>query len=90
MFAVDFKMKDQKEYFRHILLCHFPKGKNAVSAHNNLCDVYGKNALKLHQCQNWFAKFSSGDFDVKDAPSSGRPIEVNDKSKTVLNDMRDC
>ena len=39
------------------------------------------NFLILHtvrQCQNWFARFRSGDFDLKDAPRSGRPTEVDD------------
>ncbi|GFU04942.1 mariner Mos1 transposase [Trichonephila clavipes] len=30
------------------------------------------------QCQNWFAKFRSGDFSLKDEKRSGRPVEVDD------------
>ena len=59
-------MENQKEHFRHILLFYFRKGKNASQAHKKLCAVYGDEALKERQCQNWFAKFRSGDFSLKD------------------------
>ena len=65
-------MEDQKEHFRHILLFYFRKGKNASQAHKKLCAVYGDEAIKERQCQNWFAKFRSGDFSLKDEKRSGR------------------
>ncbi|EZA54179.1 Histone-lysine N-methyltransferase SETMAR, partial [Ooceraea biroi] len=50
---------------------------------------YGEDALKLRQCQNWFTKFRSGDFNVKDAPRSGRPIEIDDdKIKALIDSNR--
>ncbi|GFW06318.1 histone-lysine N-methyltransferase SETMAR [Trichonephila clavipes] len=71
-------MENQKEHFRHILLFYFRKGKNASQAHKKLCAVYGDEALKEQQCQNWFAKFRSGNFSLKDEKRSGRPVEVDD------------
>ena len=65
-------------HFRHILLYYFRKGKNAVQALKKLHDVYSIKSLTERQCQNWFARFRSGDFDLKDAPRSGRPTEVDD------------
>ncbi|GFW37538.1 histone-lysine N-methyltransferase SETMAR [Trichonephila clavipes] len=53
------------------------KGKNAVQARKKLTDVYGEGVLTVRQCQNWFAKFRSGNFDVEDAPRSGRPVEAD-------------
>ncbi|EZA48369.1 hypothetical protein X777_13935, partial [Ooceraea biroi] len=51
--------------------------------------IYGEDALKLRQCQNWFTKFRSGDFNVKDAPRSGRPIEIDDdKIKALIDSNR--
>ena len=38
--------------------------------------MYSEDVLKLRHCQNWSAKFRFGDFDVKDAPRSESPIEV--------------
>ena len=39
-----------------------------------MCGVYGDECLSERQCQNWFARFRSGNFDVKDEPRPGRPI----------------
>ena len=61
-------------HFHHILLFHFRKGKSAVQAHRKLCDVYGGECLSKRQCQNWFARFRSGNFDVQDELRPGRTI----------------
>ncbi|GFX79335.1 histone-lysine N-methyltransferase SETMAR [Trichonephila clavipes] len=43
--------------------------------------------LKLvRQCQNWLAKFRSGNFDVEDAPRSGRPVEADKDAIKALVD----
>ena len=41
--------------------------------------MYGEDVLTERQCQNWFAKFRSGNFDVEDAPRSGRPVEEHNR-----------
>ena len=71
-------MEEQDVHFRHILLYYFRKGKNASQAHKKLCAVYGNEALKERQCRNWFVRFRSGDFSLKNAQRSGRPIEVDE------------
>ena len=38
------------------------------------CDVYGLSAVSVRVAQIWFKRFQSGNFDVKDARRSGRPI----------------
>ena len=63
-------MENQKKHYRHILLFYFRKRKNASQAHKKLCAVYGDEALKERQCQNWFDKFRSGDFSLKDEKRS--------------------
>ncbi|GFU22613.1 mariner Mos1 transposase [Trichonephila clavipes] len=40
--------------------------------------IHGDEALKEQQCQNWFAKFRSGDFSLKDEKRSGCPVQVDD------------
>ncbi|GFU33507.1 histone-lysine N-methyltransferase SETMAR [Trichonephila clavipes] len=70
-------MESDKQHFRHILLFYYRKGKNAVQARKKLPDVYGEGVLTIRQCQNWFAKFRSGNCDVEDAPRSGRPVEAD-------------
>ena len=71
-------------HFRHILLCYYQKGKNAVQARKKLYDVYGEKSLTERQCRNWFARFRSGDLDLKDAPRSGRPTEVEDDNMKAM------
>ena len=52
-------------------------------------DVSGEKSLTDCQCQNWFNRFRSGDFDLKDAPHSRRPTEVNnDKIKAMIENNR--
>ncbi|KAJ0184406.1 hypothetical protein K1T71_000829 [Dendrolimus kikuchii] len=70
-------MESDKQHFRHISLFYYRKGKNAVQARKELTDVNGEGVLTVRQCQNWFAKFRSGNFDVEDAPRSGRPVEAD-------------
>ena len=43
-----------------------------------MCDLCGDKALKERQCWNWFIKFGSGDFSLKDKPPSGRPSDVDE------------
>lgn len=63
-------------HYRHILLYYFKKGKRAAEAHKKICGVYGDKALTERTCQNWFAKFRAGNFDINDAPRPGRPQEI--------------
>ena len=71
-------MECKHEHFCHILRVYFRKGKNAVQAAKKLRDVYGEEALNYRQCRNWFDKFRTGDFLLKDEQRSGRPNEVDD------------
>ncbi|GFV79187.1 histone-lysine N-methyltransferase SETMAR [Trichonephila clavipes] len=79
-------MESDKHHFRHILLFYYRKGKNAVQARKKLTDVYGEGLLTVRQCQKWFAKFRSGNFDVEDAPRSGRPVEAEKEAIKALVD----
>ncbi|EFN84366.1 Histone-lysine N-methyltransferase SETMAR, partial [Harpegnathos saltator] len=41
------------------------------------------------QCQNWFARFRSGDFSLKNAQRSGRPVEVDEtRIKAIIDSDR--
>ena len=76
----------KNEHFRHILLFHFGKGKNAAQASKKLRYVYGEEALKDKQCRNWFDKFRFGDFSLKDEQRLGRPNEVDDDQIKAINE----
>ena len=46
-------------------------------------------ALKDRQCRNWFDKFRSGVFSLKDEPRPGRPNEVDDEQiKAIIESDR--
>jgi len=79
-------MEIEKEHCRHILLFYYRKGKNAVQARKKICNVYGEDVLTERQCQNWFAKFRSANFDLKNKPRPGRPVEGNEGSIKALID----
>ena len=71
-------MEGKIDHFRHILIFNFRKGKNAAQAAKKLRDAYGEEASKDREYSNWFDKFRSGDFSLKDEQRSGRPNAVDD------------
>ncbi|XP_067206337.1 histone-lysine N-methyltransferase SETMAR-like [Linepithema humile] len=70
-------MSENQEHFRHILLFYYKKRKNAAQAKEKICRVYGEDALTRQTAANWFRRFRDGNFDIKDAPRSGRSIVEN-------------
>jgi len=58
------------------MLYEFHSKKNATQATNSVCLVYSDLSLDVRTCQRWFARFSSGDFDLNDTDRPGRPIEA--------------
>ena len=58
-------MECKKENSRHIFLFYFRKGN-------------GEEAPKDRQCRNWFDKFRSGDFSLKDEQRSDWPNVIDD------------
>ena len=79
------KMEEKKQHFRHIMLYHFKKGKNATEMQIKICAVYGEGAVTDRMCQKWLANFRAGDFSLDDAPQPGRPVEVDsDQIETLI------
>jgi len=77
-------MEANKVHFRHILLFLFRKGLKAAEAEREICNVYGDNAVNESVCRKWFARFRFGNFNLEDAPRSGRPSEINDDEIKAL------
>ena len=71
-------MSPDKLHIRHCMPNEFHSKKNAIQATNSICLVNNDLALVVGTCQRWFARFSSGDFDLNDKDRPGRPIEAND------------
>ncbi|CAH2264971.1 jg5038 [Pararge aegeria aegeria] len=75
-------MSKSNEEIRYILKFYYKIGKNAMQAAKKICDVYGPSAATVRVAQIWFKRFQSGNFDVKDAPRSGR--RITDKMDAIF------
>ena len=51
------KVEEKKQYFQHIILYYFKKGKKVTETQKKICAVYGEGAVTDPTCQKWFAKF---------------------------------
>ena len=70
-------------------MLYYRKDNDAVQARKQYPDVYGEGVLTVRQCQNWFFKFRSGNFNVEDAICSARPVEADfDAIKTLVDANR--
>lgn len=70
---------------RCILLYEFRKGSKAAMAHRNICQVFGQTSISLRNCQLWFQKFRSGNFDLENQPKTGRPTVIDeDQLRAVI------
>ena len=49
--------------------------KTAAESHRMLVEAYGERALFKTQCFEWFKKFKSGDFDVRNEERGKPPSE---------------
>ena len=52
----------KKQFFQHIMLYCYKKGKNKTETQKKICVVYGEGAVTDQICQKWFVKFCAGDF----------------------------
>ena len=67
-------MSIDKMHIRHCMLYEFNLKLNASQATKSICSVYFDDVLDVRTCQNWFARFKTGDFDIKDKKRTGRPV----------------
>ncbi|KOC64196.1 Histone-lysine N-methyltransferase SETMAR [Habropoda laboriosa] len=75
---------EKNEHFRHLLLFAFNQGSKAAKAARDICAVYGEGAIAERTARDWYAKFKNGNFDLKDAPRSGRPVEFDEERLNQL------
>lgn len=75
-------MSEISDEIRYVMLFYYKKGKNGAKTCRKICAVYGEDAITERTVQFWFARFRSGNFDVKDASRSGRP--VTEKADEIL------
>ena len=54
-----------------LVFCYHLK-KTSAESHRMLVEAYGEHALGKTQCFEWFKKFKSGNFDVRNQDRGGR------------------
>ncbi|GFX93639.1 histone-lysine N-methyltransferase SETMAR [Trichonephila clavipes] len=78
-------MEVNKQKVRYILQFFFDKVENASQVVEIVNGVYGADTVTANYVKFWFRRFSSGIFDVKDAPHTGRPVVENvDKISEII------
>ena len=65
------RLCNQWKQENHIVTLDWPSQSPDLE---NVNSVYGPDTVTANHAQFWFRRFRSGNFDVKDAPRSGRPI----------------
>ena len=71
-----------------LIFCYHLK-KTAAESHRMFVKAYGEHALGKSQCFEWFKKFKSGDFDMRNE-ERGKPTKFEDSElQTLLNENDD-
>lgn len=71
-----------------LIFCYQLK-KTAAESHRMLVEAYGRHALGETQCKEWFRKFKSGDFDVRNEERGRPPKKFEDAELGALLDEDD-
>ena len=77
-------------HLRKVLIFCFHIKKSAAEAHWNLTSTYGDAALSERMCRQWFQRFKSGDFDVKDVQGGGKENIFEDSWLETLRTEDSC
>lgn len=72
-----------------LIFCYHLK-KTAAESHRMLVEAYGEHALGKSQCFEWFKKFKSGDFDVRNAERGRPPKKFEDADLQAMLDEDDA
>lgn len=80
----------KKQHLREVLLSHFFAKKTAAESHQLLVELYGEHSLSRTQCYEWFQRFKSGDFDIKDKQRPGVAKKFEDEELETLLDEDSC
>jgi histone-lysine N-methyltransferase SETMAR len=80
-------MELDRSQLRTIVYYCWKRNMNPPAICKEVNDVLGDHSISLRTCQNFVHNFLSGDFDVTDAPRSGRPsLDINDEIQKLLDE----
>lgn len=80
----------EKSILRGSLITFFHLKKTAAESYRLLVEAYGEHAPTQKTCENWFQRFRSGDFYVKDKERSGQPKKFENEDLKALLDEDSC
>jgi len=72
-----------------LIFCYHLK-KTAAESHRMLVEAYGEHTLGKSQCFEWFKKFKSDDFDVRNEGRGKPPKKFEDSELQALLDEDDA
>ena len=72
------KFEPTKRNLREAMLFCFHLKKSAAGCHCLLAEAYGNHTPTVQTVENWFRRFKSGDFDLKDKERPGQPKKFQD------------
>lgn len=78
-----------KAHLRHVLIFLFNQKKKSSESYRIIIETYGEHAISQKTCENRFARFKSGKFDVADKERENRPKLFEDTELQALLD-EDC
>ena len=70
-----------------LVFCYHLK-KIAAESHRMLVEAYGEHALGKTQCFEWFKKFKSGNFDVRNEDRRKPPKKFEDNELSIMSASR--
>ncbi|EYC39682.1 hypothetical protein Y032_0644g1069 [Ancylostoma ceylanicum] len=73
------KMVSRRD-FRVVMLYEFKLNHSAAEAARDIALAFGTDSPSERTVMCWFAKFSSGDFDLEDKPGRGRRMSLDDQA----------
>lgn len=76
----------KKQHLREVLTSYFFAKKTAAESHRLMEELYGKHSMSKTQCFEWFTRFKSGDFDIKDKERPGQEKKFEDEELETLLD----
>lgn len=79
-----------KQHLREVLIYHFNQGKTAAESYRLLSEIYPDHVPNEKTCRKWFARFKTGDFDVKDKERPGQQKKFEDAELEALLDQDPC
>ncbi|VDO23931.1 unnamed protein product [Heligmosomoides polygyrus] len=78
LYRINLSRECQREHLRHFLHFYSRGGKGAADAFQDICETYGVDVILQKSCENWFTKFCSRNFSLKEEQRSGQPVGTDE------------